>query len=265
MKRVVIMGATSGIGLMVARKLAASGMRVGVAGRKTDVLRQLKEQYPDNVEFESIDITRRDATRLLRVLIDRLGGMDTYFHISGVGYENVALDPRKELTTIETNVTGFARMTGYAFRYFRDNNGGRGHIAAVTSVAGTNGIGRLAAYSSSKCFDQCYLRALNQLATVEKLDIKFTDIRPGWVRTPLLYDDRDYPMTMQVPYAAKRIIRAVRRRNRVAVIDWRWNLVVGLWRLIPNWLWVRLPIKVDSIASPAQEREHAAELRAEKP
>ncbi len=264
MKRIVIMGATSGIGLMVARNLASSGMKVGVAGRKTEVLRKLKEEYPDNVEYETIDITRADATRLLRLLIDRLGGMDTYFHISGIGYENTALDPGKELATLETNVTGFARMTGYAFRYFRDNNGGHGHIAAITSVAGTNGIGRLASYSSSKCFDQCYLRALNQLATIEHLDIKFTDIRPGWVRTPLLFDDRDYPMTMQLPYAARRIIKAVRRRNRVKVIDWRWNIVVGLWRLIPNRLWVRLPVKVDSIASPAQAHEHREEIDAEK-
>jgi len=84
------------------------------------------------------------------------------------------------------------------------------------------------------------------------------------VRTPLLFDDRDYPMTMQLPYAARRIVKAVRRRNRVKVIDWRWNIVVGLWRLIPNWLWVRLPVKVDSIASPAQAHEHREEIEAEK-
>ena len=64
---------------------------------------------------------------------------------------------------------------------------------------------------------------------------------------------------MQLPYAVNRIARALKSRARVAVIDWRWNILVGLWRLIPNALWVRLPIPVDSLATPRQKRLNAAE------
>lgn len=256
-KKIVIMGATSGIGLNVAERLAQKGWMVGVAGRKDEVMQTLAEKYPANIVWRHIDITRPEAGMSLRKLIDKLGGMDVYFHISGVGYENDALDPSLELATLRTNVTGFTRMIDQAFRYFRDERKGRGHIAAITSVAGTNGIGRLASYSSSKAFQQTYLRALNQLSNMQHLHIRFTDIRPGWVRTPLLDNDKQYPLTMTLPYAVPRIIRALRHKKRVAVIDWRWNIIVGLWRLIPNRVWVHLPIGINSEASPAQTRTNA--------
>lgn len=259
MKRIVIMGATSGIGLNLAEKLASQGMQLGVAGRKTEVLRELQQKYPSQIHYETIDITRDDAPERLEALVERLGGMDVYVHVAGIGFDSDPLDPAHELATMQTNVVGFTRMIDAAYLYFRDHNGGRGHIAAITSVAGTNGTGRLAAYSASKRFQQTYLRALNQLATIGGLKIRFTDIRPGWIRTPLLDPDRNYPLIMQLPYAVNRIARALKSRARVAVIDWRWNILVGLWRLIPNALWVRLPIPVDSLATPAQKRLNAAE------
>lgn len=259
MKKVVIMGATSGIGLNVAEKLASEGMRVAIAGRKVEVMKELQKKYPRLIVYSRIDVTDENAPDHLHDLIRRLGGMDVYFHIAGIGYGNDDLEPSKEIATMQTNVVGFTRMVDAAFRYFRDERAGFGQIAAITSVAGTNGLGHLAAYSASKRFQQTYLRALNQLSTIQKLHIKFTDIRPGWIRTPLLDDDRNYPMIMQLPYAVPRIIRALFRRSRVAVVDWRWNILVGLWRLIPNALWVRLPVPVESIASPAQTHANARE------
>ena len=243
------MGASSGIGLELTRKLASAGMKVGVAARSTARLKALKEEFPDCVEYETVDVTRDDAPQLLGTLIARLGGMDTYVHVAGVGFSNEELDPAKELATLDINVTGFARMVGYAFRYFRDRCEGRGHIVAVTSVAGTNGLGNLASYSASKCFDQCYLRALEQLCTLKKLNIKITDIRPGWVETPLLKEGQSYPLLMKAPYVAERMLRAMRRKRRVAVVDWRWNIIVGLWRLVPNRLWVKLPVRAGAVES----------------
>lgn len=249
MKKIFIMGATSGIGLAVAERLAGEGHAIGVAGRKDDVMKDLAARYPGRISWEHIDITKDDATDRMRALIKKMGGMDVYFHISGIGYENDNLLPSKEIATMQTNVVGFTRMVDAAFRYFRDKCGGKGQIAAITSVAGTNGLGHIAAYSASKKFQQTYLRALNQLATIQKLDIRFTDIRPGWIRTPLLDPHENYPMLMQLSYAVPRIMRALRRRARVAVIDWRWNILVGLWRLVPNALWVKIPMPINSLSS----------------
>ncbi len=51
-------------------------------------------------------------------------------------------------------------------------------------------------------------------------------------------------MLMDLDYAAPRIELAILRRKRVQVIDWRWNVAVGLWRIIPAALWTRLPVKL---------------------
>lgn len=243
MKKVFIMGASSGIGLRVAEEFASRGIMVGMAARRMAPMLELQNKYPDTVVCESIDVTHSDAPVRMRHLIDRMGGMDIYFHVSGIGYENLQLDPQREADILETNSAGFARMLCAAYRYFRDNRR-KGHIAAVTSVAGTNGIGRLSAYSASKKCAQTYMVALEQLANAECADISFTDIRPGWIRTPLLREDVSYPMEMTLEYAVPLIIKAIVRRPRVAVIDWRWNILVGLWRLVPDFLWTRMNMKI---------------------
>ncbi len=165
--------------------------------------------------------------------------------VGGIGYENLELDPQREVNIIATNLGGFARMLSTAYRYFRDN-GISGHIAAVTSVAGTNGIGRLSAYSSSKKGAQAYMVALEQLANEEGAKVSFTDIRPGWIRTPLLRPGLKYPMEMDLDYAVPQIIKAIVRHPRVAVVDWRWNIVVGLWRLVPNMVWTKVRMKIST-------------------
>lgn len=245
MKKIVIMGASSGIGLAVAEAFASRGIKVGLGARRTEALKALKEKYPEMVEYSKIDITHEKAAEMLVKLADKLGGMDIYFHVAGIGYENPTLDPQREVQIVETNAAGFARMISAAYDYFRDNKI-KGRIAAVTSVAGTNGIGSLSAYSASKKFAQTYLVALEQRAHTEGVDIRFTDIRPGWIRTPLLYDDVKYPMEMSLDYATIKIIKAIVRAPRVAVVDWRWDILVGLWRMVPNALWVRMDYTVGS-------------------
>lgn len=240
MRTAVIIGATSGIGRETARQLALRGWRLGVAGRREAALRSLRDEFPEQVAFAVIDVTRADAPSRLAGLIDRVGGMDLFVLCSGIGYHNMALDPDLELRTAETNAAGFVRMTAAAFRYFADRTGG--HIAAVTSIAGTKPLGAAPAYSATKRFQQAYLDALDQQARMRRLPVRFTDIRPGFVRTGLLAGRR-YPMLMRKEHAARLIVRALLRRRRTVVIDWRYAWLVALWRLIPRWLWLRLRVE----------------------
>jgi len=85
-------------------------------------------------------------------------------------------------------------MIGCAYRYFANKGGG--HIACITSIAGTKGLGPAPAYSATKAMQNTYLQALEQLAACKHHNIHFTDIRPGFVATPLLKDDK-YPLLMR--------------------------------------------------------------------
>ena len=240
-KRAVIMGATSGLGYEVARLLLADGWKLGVAGRREENLKKLQSEFPGLVCIKSIDVKDCNADKELLSLIDELGGMDMYFHSSGIGYQNARLDADIELNTLETNGTGFTRLVGTAFRYFKEK--GKGHIAVISSIAGTKGLGIAPAYSATKRFQNTYIDALEQLAGMQKLNIRFTDIRPGFVATSLLNDGKNYPMLMKAPYAARLIVKAVKKHKRVAVIDWKYSILVFFWRLIPRCIWRRMKVK----------------------
>ncbi|MFA5444298.1 MAG: SDR family NAD(P)-dependent oxidoreductase [Bacteroidales bacterium] len=236
MKRAIIIGATSGIGKEVARILAEKGWKVGIAGRREALLKQMKESDPKSFEYEVLDVTREDAPERLESLISKTGGMDLYLHSSGHGMINPDLDPEQQMTTVETNITGFVRLINFAFHYFRNQK--HGHIAAITSVAGTRGMGINAAYSASKRFQMTYLTALAQLSENRKYNIRITEIRPGFVRTEFLH--RKYPMCMEAPYVAEMIVRGLLKGKRHMIIDWRYRLLIFAWKMIPERIWEKI-------------------------
>jgi short-subunit dehydrogenase len=166
--------------------------------------------------------------------------MDIFLLSSGVGSQNPTLQPDIELRTAATNVEGFIRMTTAAYHFFEQQ--GHGHLAVISSIAGTKGLGAAAAYSATKRFQNTYMDCMDQLARMNKLNITFTDIRPGFVATPLL-KDRNYPLLMNVTDVAEEIIQSIERKKRVAIIDWKYRILVAFWRMIPNWIWLRLPVK----------------------
>ena len=237
-KKAIIIGASSGIGREVAWLLLSDGWQLGIAARREEQLLELKATAPERIEVMTIDVTQPDADERLLSLIERLGGMDLYFHASGIGKQNRTLEADIELRTMETNAVGFTRMIGTAYRYFAEQ--GKGHIAAITSIAGTKGLGPAPAYSATKALQGTYLQALEQQVHQRGLDIRFTDIRPGFVDTALLNGDFRYPMLMRPEAVARDIVRSIYKRRHVRVIDARYRILTFFWSLIPNWLWRRL-------------------------
>ena len=155
-KKAIVVGASSGIGLEVAKMLMEQGWTVGVAARRVELLQSIGA-----AALERIDVTTDDATDGLQRLIGQLGGMDLFFYASGIGKQNRELAEDIELATLQTIGVGFTRMVGEAYRYFAKQ--GCGHIAAITSIAGTKGLGPAPSYSATKAMQNVYLQALEQL------------------------------------------------------------------------------------------------------
>ena len=233
MKRAIVVGASSGIGREVALLLRQQGWTVGVAARRV-------ERLADFELTAQIDVTTDDAGQRLLQLVERLGGLDLYFHASGIGHQNRDLHEDIELQTVDTNALGFTRMVGTAYRYMASHGGG--HIAVISSIAGTKGLGPAPSYSATKALQNTYIQALEQLANARKLNIRFTDIRPGFVGTDLLNDGNTYPLLLSKEKVARDIVRSIQRKRHVRVIDWRWRAITCTWRRIPRCIWRRLKL-----------------------
>jgi len=241
MQKVIVIGASSGLGKEVAKLLIADGYTLGLAARRTQPLEDLKALAPERVMIHAIDVTSDDAPQALEHLIDMVGGIDLFIYTAGVGFQNMELEPDIELKTVNTNALGFTRMIGAAYRYMAEHGGG--HIAAISSIAGTKGLGAAPSYSATKAMQNTYLQALEQQAHMRNLNITFTDLRPGFVATPLLGDNPQYPMLLKTERVAKEIVTAIKHHRHVWVIDWRWRIATALWRRIPRCLWRHLKVK----------------------
>lgn len=249
-RKAVIIGATSGIGKEIACILIEKGWQVGIAGRRLENLEKLSQAYPHSkVVYEAIDVTASDAGSRLENLIHRLGGMVLYLHVSGFGKQNPELDPSLEMQTVQTNATGFVAMVSTAYRYFeteilkgRFSSQKPAHLAIVSSVAGTRGLGVAACYSSTKKMQQTYLSALVQLSRRKHLPICFSDIQPGFVNTDFINKDKNYPMMIEVGHAAQLIVNGLEKKRRFITVDWKFRIVKSVWKLIPRWIWERMKV-----------------------
>ena len=231
------MGASSGIGFEMAQILLERGWKVGLAARRVELFAELESRFAGQVSVARIDITTDEAAKELINLIETMGGVDYYFHVSGVGWNNPELIMDYEMTTVATNACGFTRMVDTVFGYMSDNGGG--HIAVITSIAGTKGLGPAPAYSATKAMQSTYLQALEQLSNSRKLNIGITEIRPGFVKTDLI-KGRAYPMLMDKESVARKAVDATLAGKHVAIIDWRYRILTALWRRVPRCVWRKI-------------------------
>lgn len=239
MKRIIIYGASSGIGKALACMYAEQGDKVAVAARRIDNLKEMQRQFPNNLIPFQVDVTDNSREQF-REMVEALHGADLVVYCSGMGKQNVEFDMDIEYRTIDVNVTGFTSVVAAVVEY-GSKAGHHVQFATISSIASTKGLGVSASYSATKMYQVRYLESMRQLASIKGWDMGFTVIKPGFIATDFI-KDRKYPMTMTLDYAAKRIKRAIDKRKNSAVIDWKWAIVVGFWKMIPNWLWYKLKI-----------------------
>jgi short-subunit dehydrogenase len=237
-KRAIIVGATSGIGRELASIFAENGYLVGITGRRSNLLDELKTQKPDAFVAKPFDITETaDVERHLDDLAAELGGMDLLIICSGTGQRNLKLNFQVELSAIDVNVKGFTCVIDWGFRYFSHLKGGQ--IAAITSIAGIRGNYDAPSYGASKAYNINYLQGLRWRAAREKLPITITDIRPGWVDTALAQGNRVF-WVQPVDKAARQIYDAIRQKRKTAYITKRWRIIAGVMRILPDWIYNRI-------------------------
>ena len=234
-KTIIIIGATTGIGYALVQQYLAAGWRVGATGRRIELLDALQQAHPDTLTLQKHDATAPDQIGVVESLADALGGASLVVYNAGVGQTNKQMDWAPEAQTVQVNVAAFAETAAWAYRYFSGR--GRGHFVGISSVAALIPNPTAPAYSASKAFMSLYLEGLQWRAARRKPGIYFTEIRPGFIDTPMTEGRQGMFWVISAAQAARRIKKAVDRRRRVAYVPRRWRLIAGLlllWRLARN-------------------------------
>ena len=235
---IIIIGATSGIGKALFEKYAADGNHVGIVGRRTNLLDELREQYPANTLTATADITKTDeAEKAISDLIARLGHVDLAIVCSGTGELNPTLDYTLEHPTIDTNVTGWTFVIDTFYHIFEKQ--GHGHLVAITSAGGLRGEPMAPAYSATKAYQINYMEALRKKAFKAGGKIIVTDVRPGLVDTAMAKGDGLF-WVMPVEKVARQICAAICRKKSKVYVTKRWHILAIINKNLPFGLYKRL-------------------------
>jgi short-subunit dehydrogenase len=232
--KAIVIGASSGIGRAVAKALAARGDTVAVTARRVNCLEALNRDTGGKLLVRGMDLCLpEEAAAVFEELVRDMGGADLVVVNSGVNRPNFDLGWPEEIETVRVNVVGFMAIADAAGRYFLAR--GKGHLAAVSSIAGLRGSGRSPAYAASKSFMSVYLDGLRQ--RFSRTSIAVTDIRPGFVDTAMLEGRRNLFWMASPERAASQILEALDKKKRVAYVTRRWAIAAFLLRRIPNRLY----------------------------
>lgn len=239
--KVVISGASSGIGLALARHYLERGATVAAFARRGELLQQLSTQFPDKVFPYALDV--RDATAIVAAAHDfmtRVGTPDIVIANAGVSIGTLtryAEDSDVFGDVMDINVLGAVQT----FQPFIDKMraAGSGRLVGIASVAGFRGLPGAGAYSASKAALISYMESLR--LEMHGSGIKVVTICPGYIRTPMT-DVNSYPMPfmLEVDDAARRFARVIERGCSFKVVPWQMGLVGRVMKLLPNWLYDRL-------------------------
>jgi len=239
--RVVITGASSGIGRALAAEYAHRGATLGLIARREQALQELVAELKVQTALYPLDV--RDAAGLARASEDfcaRFGSPDVVIANAGVsaGTSTERSEDRAVLQEIlDVNVMGLVNTFAPFLPALRAAGGGT--LVGIASVAGFRGIPGSAAYSASKAAAITYLESLR--VELRGSGISVVTISPGYIDTPMT-SRNPYPMPFMIPahVAARRMVRAIARRRRHVVIPWQMAIVGAMLKVLPRALYDRM-------------------------
>ena len=231
-RRVVITGASAGIGRALAFAFAARGYDIGLSARRLDVLEQtalaIRAQHGDpalRIALAAIDIDRDETVEAsLHQLFDSLGGVDIVVVNAGINdFTRVGRGQlAREKQIIHTNLIGAIATIDASASYWLARKSA-GHIVGISSLAALQGMPTQAAYCASKAGMSMYLDAAR--VELRRKQIHVTTILPGFVKTAIMAEIDKYPFAIGAEQAAREIVAAVEARRKIGIVPafpWRW-------------------------------------------
>lgn len=235
MKKAIIIGASSGIGRDLAIELSKRGYELGIASRRQEMLEDVAGACTGKTYIKTIDMEKPEEARTkLGELITEMGAVDIIVYNAGIGESSGKWEKEKQMH--EINAVGFAAIANYAFKYFRDKKA-PGQIVGVSSVAGARGSRYAIGYGATKAFMWNYMQGQRHKAAAEKLPITITDIRPGFIDTPMTKGQKGMFWLIDSPLAARLIADAIEARKKIAFIPGKWALASFIMRIVPDFIW----------------------------
>lgn len=235
---VVITGASSGIGLALARYYLDRGNVVTAIARRGELLARLSGQYPERVQTSALDV--RDGAALQQAAvaaIARFGPPDVVISNAGVSHGTLTDDVADEAVfrdIMDINVLGMVKTYRPFLGAMRRARAGT--LVGIASVAGFRGLPGSGAYSASKAAAIAYLEALR--LELRRSGIKVVTICPGYIKTPMTDANRFHmPFLIEADDAARRMARVIERGRSFAVIPWQMAMAGKLLTWLPNWLY----------------------------
>jgi short-subunit dehydrogenase len=240
--RAVVVGASSGIGAALVKRLAADGAHVAALARREQELEGLQAataDSPGEVSVHVHDVCDTDAVGgLFEEVVRELGGLDLLVYAAGimtpVGKDEY--DTNKDLTMLDVNVGGCVAWCNPTANLFRTQRSGT--IVGISSIAGARGRKGNPMYGTTKAAMDHYLEALrNRLGDC---GAHVCTIKPGYVATPMTEGIDGMFWVISADTAAKRILRAAGCRVNERYVPMRWGLVALVLRCIPSFLFKRM-------------------------
>jgi short-subunit dehydrogenase len=249
----IITGASTGIGRALARELARGGVAVGLVARSEDRLNALAGEIRaagGRAAVAAADVSVREAVfEAVRAIEAELGFLDLAIANAGLGQEKDDLDTAEHLYRV--NLFGAMALLRAVLPPMRER--GRGHLVGIASVAGYQAFPGRGAYCGSKAAMRMELEALR--AELGPEGIAVTCVNPGFIRTPLT--DRhefDMPFLMDAEPAARKILRAIRKRKAVYTFPWRMSMLSRILRTMPRRWFDRLARTRNELSGRTQPR-----------
>lgn len=242
-KRAVIVGASSGIGAALARRLADEGYSLALLARRSEMLEALTNEIntkygATRARFYVHDVLKYDTVPdLLRQIVADLGGLDSFIFNSGVSYK-VGLKKynfEKDQLTTEVNYIGALAWLNPVAEMLQSL--GAGQIVGVSSVAGERGRVGNPSYNASKAALTTYLEALRNRLT--RYGVNVLTVKPGPVETALT-QGLEMPLMISAEQAANDIVKAMLKRKQEVYTASIWRWVMLAVRNIPSVIFRRM-------------------------